>query len=448
MDRTRRYTRPSRIVAGRVAMAGLATLATLHAAPAAAQVSGVWGRVSFAASASSAHDGDADRAYTELLTTFTLASRAAETGGSEFGVDVRLAGYTGTYERPRRESIYEAYFGQRFAGGRLGVRGGQMWLNDLGALGLVGGVHVEYRQPQAARRFRLRVGAFGGYEPKILDAGYVPDVKKYGAYAALDGGGAWRHVVGFVTVRNQDLTEREVLTFTNFLPIGKSVFVYQAGEYHLSGPAGNGEGGLNYFFINGRATATKFLEVQADYHRGRSVDARTITLDVINGRPVSTQSLQGMLYESAGARVTANITPQYRVYASYYRDRVSQDDRTSDRVGGGFFTPNLVKTGIDLGVSGYHYTTATSSFDSWDVTAGRSFGSRVYASGGFTSSLSVLKVVTTGEYIVENRPRTSRYFGSGTFYLTRRFALLATAEYLKDGTFTDTRWMTHLSYRF
>jgi hypothetical protein len=417
-------------------------------APAAAQSQGIWGRVSFTAQNASTKDSGVSRSFNELITTITVSSPPAESGGSEFAFDFRGATYPSVESRDNRVSVYEAYFGQRFAGGRMGVRVGQMWLNDLGALGSVGGFLAEYRQPKRKAGLRVRAGAFGGLEPKILEAGYTTDVRKYGAYVALDGQGAQRHVVGYVSLRNQDLTERSVVTFSNFVPVGSKFFLYQAAEYDLSGPGGQGSGGMNYFFANARYSPARLVEVQGSYHRGRSIDARTITTDMINGRPISSRSLEGLLYETAGGRVWLNLPQRFRVFGGYFRDRNNREDRATDRVSFGFFNPNLFGTGFDLGVTDSRNHLPNSSYDSWDVSIGRSVTSRAYLSGGYTSSLSVFRLVGTAGFVVENRPRTTRYFGSGMFYLTRRLALLVNGEHLADGTLTEMRWLSSISMRF
>ena len=430
-----------RIVAFTVAL-GAATPAVV-----AGQSPGVWGRVSFTAVTSTARDSGVERGFTELITTVTLQSAAADRGGSEFGIDFRGAAYPGTEDRTRRLSVYEAFVGHRLAGGRIGARVGQVWLNELGALGSLGGLHVEYRQPMGTRRTRVRAGAFGGLEPKILDAGYVGDVRKFGAYLALDGAGARRHVVGLVAVRNQGLRERSVLTFSNVVPAGRGFFLYQAGEYDLEGPGGQGSGGLTYFFANARYAGLKLLEFQGSYHRGRSVDARTITLDQLNGRPVSQQALAGLLFESVGGRIWVNLGKHSRVFAGYSQDRNNREDEPTGRTTLGFFSSNLFRSGLDLSVSDIRTHRPDSSYDAWDVTLGRSFSSKVYLSGGYSSALSVFRPVEAG-FLVENRPRTHRYLASGIVYLSRHISLVLTGERLRDGTLTELRGMSNLAYRF
>ena len=149
-------------------------------------------------------------------------------------------------------SLYDAYAGVRLRGGTIGIRGGQMWLNDLGGLGSVGGGMVEFAQRKRPGGGRWRAALFGGFEPRIQEVGYVNNVTKVGGLVAYDGAGMRRHVVGFVHIRDQGLTERSVLSFTNYLPLGKQVFVYQAAEYDLAGPGIPSTGALTYFFANGR----------------------------------------------------------------------------------------------------------------------------------------------------------------------------------------------------
>jgi hypothetical protein len=169
---------------------------------------------------------------------------------------------------------------------------------------------------------------------------------------------------------------------------------------------------------------------------------------MLNGRPVASRSLEGLLYETAGGRAWLNLPQRFRVFGGYFRDRNNRGDQATDRVNVGVFNANLFGTGFDISVSDSRNRMPTSSYDSWDVSVGRSLSSRVYLSGGYTSSLSVFRLVGAGGFAVENRPRTTRSFGSGMFYFTRRLALLVNAEHLTDGTLTEMRWLSSLSCRF
>ena len=157
----------------------VAALACLHgpARPALAQGSPrPWGRIAFFTTSSQITSPDTpSRGYSEFVTSATYRSPELDTAGAEYALDMRAAGYT-IEGRDPRVSLYEAWAGVNLAGGAWRVRGGQMWLNDLGALGSVAGGAVEYRRK--LRVGRVRFGGFGGLEPKTFETGYVPDVKR------------------------------------------------------------------------------------------------------------------------------------------------------------------------------------------------------------------------------------------------------------------------------
>jgi hypothetical protein len=409
-----------------------------------------WARVSFFAQAASTTAADgASSSFSEIVTNVSAQSIQHTGNGFEYGLDARFGAYPSSEERDPRTSVYDAYVGQRLMDGRLLVKAGQMWLNDLGGLGSVGGGMVEYRQSADSKRLRWRAGGFGGVEPDIMKPGYASGVSKFGGYFALDGNGAQRSVVGYVNIRNQSLTERSVLSFTNYLPVKQSVFVYQAAEVDLSGPGGEGSGGLTYFFINGRIAPARRADVQVTYHHGRSIDARAITEDLLNGRPVPSKTLDGFLFESIGARLTVEVAKGVRVFGGYGQDKNDRDADPTDRLSFGVYASNLFGTGIDINVTDYRYQRGSAStYDSWYVSAGRSFGSRVYLSGEYTTSLSVLRFAREDGFIVENKPQTDRIGASANVYLTRSLSLLVVADYTRDDGYKETRVLSGLSARF
>jgi len=409
-----------------------------------------WARVSFFANVASttAADGSSS-SFSEIVTNVAAHSVQHAGNGFEYGLDARFGAYPSTDDRDPRTSVYDAFVAQRLMDGRVLVKAGQMWLNDLGGLGSVGGALVEVRQRADSTRLRWRAGGFGGVEPEIMDVGYVSGVKKFGGYVALDGNGAQRSVVGYINVRNGDLTERSVLSFTNYIPVQRSVFIYQAAEVDLSGPGGEGSGGLTYFFVNARVAPAKRADIQATYHRGRSIDARSITDDLRNGRPVPSRTLDGFLYESIGARLTVEVARGVRVFAGYGQDRNDRDADPMDRLSFGLYTSNLFGSGIDVNVTDYRYKRGSaSSYDSWYVSAGRSFGSRLYLSGEYTTSLSVLRYAREDGFLVENRPHTDRFGASANIYLSRTLSLLVVADYTRDEGYKETRLLSGLSVRF
>jgi hypothetical protein len=433
--------RPGRWVTGAALLVAL-----VHSGPAHAQAGRAWGRVAFFADTSrlSPNEGES-RSLDEFVTTVTYRSAEPPGTGVDFGLDTRFAGYSGS-DRDPRVSIYDAWAGARLMGGAVRVRAGQMWLSELGGIGAIAGGVVEYRRPLSSGQ--LRFAGFGGLEPKAYEAGYVSDVRRYGGYGAFDGKGSERSVVGWVLVRNQNLTERSVLTTTNYVPIGKTVFVYQAAEVDLQGPAGQGSGGLTYFFTNARIAPTPRVDVQATYHRGRSIDARTITLDQLNGRAIPPRTLDGLLFESAGARVTVEVVRGVRIFGGFGQDKNNADSEPANRVTAGAYTSNVARSGLDATVSFARTDRGTpGSFDSWYVSVGRSISAKVYLSGDYTSSLSVLRTNGTDGLIVETRPHTDRFSASAIVNLTRLVSLLFTGERTNDDTYAETRLLAGLSYR-
>ena len=385
----------------------------------------------------------------EFITTVTFRAPDTDTDGLDYGLDLRQAGYAAE-GRPARVSIYDGWVGARLRGGAMRARVGHMWLNDLGALGSVAGALVELRRESDAKAgTRLRVGVFGGLEPKVYELGYASRVRKMGAYVAYDGKGAERHVVGYVNVRDQNLTERSVLTFTNYLPVQGRFFLYQAAEYDLSGPGGMGRGGLTYFFANARVTATSRLELQGLYNRGRSIDTRGIVEAQLSGQTVATSSLEGLLYESTGGRAYLEVARGVRLQAGYSRDKTNRDDTASGRVNFGVSISNLAGSGFDVTATDSRMNRPSGRYDSLYVSVGRSAGRRVYLSGDYSSSLSVIRATGQIDPIqVDLRPRLNRFSGSAVITVGRTTTLLVQAERTADQATSQVRVMAGISYRF
>ena len=296
--------------------------------------------------------------------------------------------------------------------------------------------------------WEMRVGGFWGFEPKIMEAGYVSNVNKFGGYLTIEGAAARRHVLGYVNIRNQGLTERSVLVFSNYIPIKREFYLYQAMEYDLQGPAGQGQGRLTYLFANARFSPWRFIELQGIFHHGRSIDARTITEQVHSGCPVSESALEGFLFESIGGRLTLRLVPGFQVFAGYAQDKTNEQDEKRDRLTFGIFGYNLFKTGFDLRVTDSKFSqSGRSSYDSWYVSLGRMFGRSLYLEGYYSSSVSVLRYFG-GQVQLETRPRTELFGLSSIFYLTRRASLLLTLERTSGDLPGEIRALTGVSYRF
>jgi hypothetical protein len=424
----------------------LAILAALLAwgAPAAAQSALDWGRVSIFGQIMRTKNLDGTTsAYNEIDASVTLHTPIRDSDGVAFSIDARGSEYPSVSNRDPRMSIYDAWVGGRVADGKIAVRLGQMYVNDLGSLGGVGGLALETK----AGKFRL--GLFGGLEPIGFDTGYVQGVKKGGAYVAYDGERGWRDVLGFVTIRNQGLTERNVLSTTNFIPIGKEFFLYQAAEYDLTGPGGVGSGGLAYLFATARWAPVRAFEIQALYQHGRSIDARTITQDQLAGRPIDAKSLQGFLFDSMGGRATVEVLRGLRVWGGYYQDKNNRDDIVSNRWQFGLSTMNVLKSGFDFFVSDNRtIRPGSSSYDAWYFSLGHSLGSRIYLTLDYSTSLSVLQLTDSGGLTIVNRPSSRRFSLSGNWNMSRSFSILATGEKLDDDTSTQYRGLLGLTFRF
>jgi hypothetical protein len=428
-----------------------ALLLLLVTAPVAvAQTRPAWGRLAlFGSGATTTQDDGPTSTLGELIANITFESATGDDVRFDYRTDIRLAGYTGQYGRPTRVSLYDAYAGIRLRGGTIGIRGGQMWLNDLGGLGSVGGGMVEFAQRKRAGKGRWRTALFGGFEPRIQEAGYVNNVTKLGGLVAYDGAGMRRHVIGFVHIRDQGLTERSVLSFTNYLPLGKQVFVYQAAEYDLAGPGIQNTGALTYFFANGRYVVNRWIELQGLYHHGRSIDSRSIIRDQLDGRAIDPKALDGMRFESLTGRATVTLGKYLRLFGGYGQDRNNRDDQASGRLTYGAYASNVLKTGIDLTFSDSRIDRGTKGwYNSWYVSAGRSLGSHVYLTGDYSSSLSLYRFTSATGFIIESQPTTRRLALSSVINTTRTTSIMITGERVLFDTGSQTRILAGLTWRF
>jgi hypothetical protein len=438
-----------------VGQAGTKPATYLAATPAAAQPPATtpgWARVSFFADGAwSTYTDGTTNTFSEFVTTVAVQSPIRESGGIEYRLDMRAAGYPSSQNRPTRASLYEAYVGMRWDDGRLGFKAGQLWLNDLGALGSVGGAAFESRWPVGGGTMRLRFGAFGGLEPDIQTLNYATGVRKFGGYAVLESPrGLRRHVIGYVNIRHSGLTERSVITFQNFVPLLENkIFIYQAAEYDLVGPAGMGSSHLSYFFANGRLRPSRRLELSGTFHRGRSIDTRGITLDQLNGRPIDQKALDGFLYESVGGRVSYEVVKNVRVFGGYTRDRNNVGDAPRQRMQFGAWMSNVGQTGFDINVTEWRILQAgMTTYNSLYVSVGRSLLPRVYVSGEYNQSVSTLRLLTGGAFTLISRPETHRYAVSGTFRVNRQASVLCNVERMDDSTSREYRVLAGLTYRF
>jgi hypothetical protein len=392
------------------------------------------------------NDGGPNTTFSEISAIASIASKPADDGGIEYAFDARGSDYPST-NQTNRVSLYNAWVGGQLKGGVAALRVGQMWINDIGGLGSLGGFQLEARPFAATSAGRFRFGLFGGLEPDLYQVGYISGVKKFGGYAAFDGLHGLKSVLGYVTIRDQSITERSVVTMLNFIPIGRWFFLYQAGEYDTTGPAGTGGGGrLTYMFVNARVQPVKWMDLQVSYHDGVSIDTRSLAQDILNGRPVDPRALEGFLFSSIGGRLTFYPTRFLRIWGGYSQDKTSREGQSYGRYQGGISAMNVY--GFDLTLSDYHYNMSSGPYDSIYASIGHSFGSAVYVTLDYTSSLSTLNLTTGDGAVVVSHPHTRRYAISGNWNISRAFSLLLTGEQIRDDYVRQTRVLAGLTFRF
>jgi hypothetical protein len=383
----------------------------------------------------------------EVSTSAVLETSDVEGSGVELGLDLRHSRWL-TDGRADRLSLYNGFVGTRI-GGTTGVRvrGGHMWLPDLGTMGALAGglVEVERRHTGGTK---LRVGGFAGLEPNFFDMGYAPGVRKYGGFAAFESGYLRRHVAGLTIVRQASMTERAVLAFTNFVPAGRTAYIYQAAEFEVRGPAqGAVSPGLSYFLTNVRVTAAPRVELLGSYNRGRSLDARRLTADLLNNRALTAHDLEGLRYEGGSGRITIEPVRGVYAYASYARDRTNRDDASTGRVTLGAHAGNIVGSGFDASFSSGRTERPSGPYHSRYVSIGRSIGRSAYVSADYSTSLSVLRFQRSDGLLIETRPWMRRLSASGSVTMSRHISLLCTVDRTVDDALREIRVLAGLSYR-
>jgi len=435
--------------AHRVAAAICVLAAALFcAAQAGAQTTSPRGRFAlFTSWSQRSWEGGAESDFTEIIANLSLHSGNSPGSTFEYALDTRVATYPST-ARDERISLYEAYVGIHSRNQSWNLRLGQMWLHELGGLGSVGGLFAEYRRPRPSAWGRWRFGLFAGYELAAYDLEYLKDVQKGGVYVALDGDHGRQHVLGYVRVRYQGLTERAVVVFSNFIPVGRSLRLFQALQYDTVGPAGLGDPELSYFMINLNYRISSVVGLQGTYHRGRSIDTRNIAEDVINGRPVAPEALLGLLFESSRVRLMVRPGRNISLWAGYGTARNNRDDPTSTRIILGFSARRIFGSAADFNVSTTRTDRGEDSYDSLWGSLGYSFGSRVYVSLDYRDTLSVYHLNRSDGEIIEIRPNSKMFSVTSNINLGRKFSLLLNLELLNHSDFEEHRFMTGLIFRF
>ncbi len=189
--------------------------------------------------------------------------------------------------------------------------------------------------------------------------------------------------------------------------------------------------------------------MQGLYHRGRSIDSRSIIRDQLDGRAIDPKALDGLRFESLTGRVTVTLGENVRLFGGYGQDRNNRDDQASGRLTYGAYASNVLKTGIDVTVLGLADRSRRQGwYDSWYVSVGRSFGSRVYLTGDYSSSLSLYRFTSATGFMIESQPTTRRLALSSVINTTRTTSILFTGERVLFDDGAQTRILAGLTWRF
>lgn len=397
----------------------------------------------------SALDGSGPgQSFSDGWAYFALHSPAADAGGLEYGLDTRGSSYGRSGERDTHFQLYEGYVGARIGSGFIGGRLGQMWINELGALGSVGGVLLEARPKKKTKLGRARFGLFGGLEPKWIEAGYTRDVRKGGAYVILEGEGNRRHTLGYVLMRTGGLTERSVIVFNNFVPVGQKFFL-SVSRVRPVGARRQRKRRAQLLLRDGEVCAVaacgipgdaspRPLSRLADHHPGH--DQRATGL---GGCPGGVRlRVDGSTCQRGGSG------PRRRVWGGYSREKNNRDDSATNRLSAGLSVFNLAESGVDVTLSGYYYQRPSGPYNSWYVSIGRNLSRKIYLSADFSTALSVVRFLPSTGIAVETRPQSRRFTLNSNIFLDRHFSIILTGEYLKDDYTKELRGLLGLTYRF
>jgi hypothetical protein len=88
------------------------------------------------------------------------------------------------------------------------------------------------------------------------------------------------------------------------------------------------------------------------------------------------------------------------------------------------------------------------AYNSRYLSIGRSLGRAVYVSADYSTSLSIIRFLRSDGIVIETRPWTRRFSGSGNAMLGRHLSVLTTVDYTIDDAQRELRTFSGLSYRF
>jgi hypothetical protein len=135
------------------------------------------------------------------------------------------------------------------------------------------------------------------------------------------------------------------------------------------------------------------------------------------------------------------------MYAGYSRDKNNRDTAPTGRTLVGGYASNVAGSGIDLSASDSLMDRPDASYHSRYLSVGRTLGRKLYLSGDYTTSLSVVQFSRSDGITVENRPHTTRFSGTTTFNVSRAVSLLTTVERSTYDGLKEWRVLSGITYR-
>ena len=168
-----------------------------------------------------------------------------------------------------------------------------------------------------------------------------------------------------------------------------------------------------------------------------------LTDDVLNGRPLTPQAVDGLRYETVGGRVSVKVVRDVEVYGGYARDRNNRDD-AADRAR---HDRRLRHATCSTPASTCRARTRGSIARPGPIIPGISrsaaaSAARVYVSGDYSTSLAVVRFLRSDGVTIETRPWTRRLSGNVSATLNRQFSLIGVVDYTMDEGMNDLRVMT------
>jgi len=144
------------------------------------------------------------------------------------------------------------------------------------------------------------------------------------------------------------------------------------------------------------------------------------------------------------------VTPIARVslFAGRYQDKTNREDRPANRTTIGGNAMNVGDSGFDVAASLTRNERTSGNYRSHYVSLGRQIGRRVYVTGDYTTSLSVIQFSRSDGLIIEERPTNKRLSVTSSINAGSMTTLQFTLDRTWDSSYRELRLLTGIAYRF